>query len=392
LVTILFMDTLFFTDEHNMLIDLISDFAKSEIIPIAREIDQTSRFPSEIISKLGDLGILSIPVPKEYGGSGMDNVAYAAAIMELAKADASIAITVAAHTSLGTMPIVLAGTEDQKKKYVPKLANGEILGAFGLTEPEAGSDAGATKTTAERKGNNYIVNGGKIFITNAGVAGLLSFTAQIIEDGKNIGIGAFVIPTDIEGLTISEPEKKMGWKASDTRQLFFNEMLIDESNMIAAPGEGFKIFLKILTGGRISIAALAVGTAQGAYERALKYSTERKAFGKEINKFQSIGFKLSDMATQIEAAKLLTFHAAWKKDNGHDIIKEAAMAKLFASEAAMKITTDAIQIHGGYGYVKDYDVERYFRDAKILEIGEGTSEVQRLIILKQILKKVESLV
>ena len=386
------MDTLFFTDEHNMLIDLISDFAKSEIIPIAREIDQSSMFPSEVISKLGDLGILSIPVPKEYGGSGMDNVAYAAAIMELAKADASIAITVAAHTSLGTMPIVLAGTEDQKKKYVPKLASGEILGAFGLTEPEAGSDAGATKTTAERKGNNYIVNGGKIFITNAGVAGLLSFTAQIIEDGKNIGIGAFIIPTDIDGLTISEPEKKMGWKASDTRQLFFNNMLINESNMIAAPGEGFKIFLKILTGGRISIAALAVGTAQGAYERALKYSTERKAFGKEINKFQSIGFKLSDMATQIEAAKLLTFHAAWKKDNGHDIIKEAAMAKLFASEAAMKITTDAIQIHGGYGYVKDYDVERYFRDAKILEIGEGTSEVQRLIILKQILKKVESLV
>ena len=386
------MDTLFFTDEHNMLIDLISDFAKSEIIPIAREIDQTSRFPSEVISKLGDLGLLSIPVPKEYGGSGMDNVAYAAAIMELAKADASVAITVAAHTSLGTMPIVLAGTEEQKKKYVPKLASGEMLGAFGLTEPNAGSDAGATKTTAVRNGNNYTVNGGKIFITNAGVAGLLSFTAQIIEEGKNIGIGAFVIPTDIDGLTISEPEKKMGWKASDTRQLFFNNMLIDESNMIAAPGEGFKIFLKILTGGRISIAALAVGTAQGAYERALKYSTERKAFGKEINKFQSIGFKLSDMATQIEAAKLLTFHAAWKKDNGQDIIKEAAMAKLFASEAAMKITTDAIQIHGGYGYVKDYDVERYFRDAKILEIGEGTSEVQRLIILKQILKKVENLV
>jgi alkylation response protein AidB-like acyl-CoA dehydrogenase len=386
------MDTLFFTDEHNMLIDLISDFAKSEIIPIAREIDQTSRFPSEVINKLGDLGLLSIPVPKEYGGSGMDNVAYAAAIMELAKADASVAITVAAHTSLGTMPIVLAGTEEQKKKYVPKLASGEMLGAFGLTEPNAGSDAGATKTTAVRNGNNYTVNGGKIFITNAGVAGLLSFTAQIIEEGKNIGIGAFVIPTDIDGLTISEPEKKMGWKASDTRQLFFNNMLIDESNMIAAPGEGFKIFLKILTGGRISIAALAVGTAQGAYERALKYSTERKAFGKEINKFQSIGFKLSDMATQIEAAKLLTFHAAWKKDNGQDIIKEAAMAKLFASEAAMRITTDAIQIHGGYGYVKDYDVERYFRDAKILEIGEGTSEVQRLIILKQILKKVESLV
>ena len=386
------MDTLFFTDEHNMLIEMISDFAKSEIVPIAKEIDQTSRFPSEVISKLGDLGILSIPVPKRYGGSGMDNVAYAAAIMELAKADASIAITVAAHTSLGTMPIVLSGTEEQKKEYVPKLASGEILGAFGLTEPEAGSDAGATKTTADKKGKDFIVNGGKIFITNAGVAGLLSFTAQIIEDGKNKGIGAFIVPTDINGLTISEPEKKMGWKASDTRQLFFNNMLISESNMIAEPGEGFKIFLKILTGGRISIAALAVGTAQGAYERALKYSEERKAFGKKINKFQPIGFKLSDMATQIEAAKLLTYHAAWKKDNGHDIIKEAAMAKLFASEAAMKITTDAIQIHGGYGYVKDYDVERYFRDAKILEIGEGTSEVQRLIILKQILKKVESLI
>ena len=386
------MDTLFFSEEHNMLVEMISDFAKSEIIPIAKEIDQTSRFPSEIIKKLGELGLLSIPVPKKYGGSGMDNVAYAAAIMELAKADASIAITVAAHTSLGTMPIVLSGTEEQKQKYVPKLASGKILGAFGLTEPEAGSDAGATKTTAVKNGKNYNVNGGKIFITNAGVAGLLSFTAQVIEDGVNKGIGAFIIPTDISGLTISDPEKKMGWKASDTRQLFFHNMLISESNMIAKPGEGFKVFLKTLTGGRISIASLAVGTAEGAYEKALQYSSERKAFGKKINKFQSIGFKLSDMATQIEAAKLLTYHAAWKKDKGYDIVKEAAMAKLFASEVAMKITTEAIQIHGGYGYVKDYDVERYFRDAKILEIGEGTSEVQRLIILKQILNKVEGIV
>ena len=386
------MNTLFFSEEHSLFLKMVSDFAESEIIPIAREIDQNSRFPSEVISKLGELGLLSIPVPKEYGGSGMDNVAYAAAIMELAKADASIAITVAAHTSLGTMPIVLSGTEEQKQKYIPKLASGEVLGAFGLTEPEAGSAAGATKTTAEKKGKDFVVNGGKIFITNAGVAGFLSFTAQVIEDGKNKGIGAFIIPTDIEGLTISEPEKKMGWRASDTRQLFFHNMIINKSNMIAKPGEGFKIFLKILTGGRISIAALAVGTAQGAYERALKYSTERKAFGKKINKFQSIGFKLSDMATQIEAAKLLTYHAAWKKDKGHEIIKEAAMAKLFASEAAMKITTDAIQIHGGYGYVKDYDVERYFRDAKILEIGEGTSEVQRLIILKQILNTVDTLI
>ena len=383
------MDKLFFSEEHSMLIEMISDFAKSEIIPITKEIDQTSRFPSEVISKLGKLGLLSIPVPKKYGGSGMDYIAYAAAIMELAKADASIAITVAAHTSLGIMPIVLSGTEKQKKKYVPKLASGEVLGAFGLTEPEAGSDAGATKTTAEKKGKGYIVNGGKIFITNAGVAGFLSFTAQVIENGKNKGIGAFIIPTNTEGLTIMEPEKKMGWRASDTRQLFFHDMHIKESNMIAKPGEGFKIFLNTLTGGRISIAALAVGTAEGSYEKALKYSTEREAFGKKINKFQSVGFKLSDMATQIEAAKMLTFHAAWKKDKGYDIVKEAAMAKLFASEAAMKITTESIQIHGGYGYVKDYDVERYFRDAKILEIGEGTSEVQRLIILKQILKNLK---
>ena len=383
------MDKLFFSEEHSMLIEMISDFAKSEIIPIAKEIDQTSRFPSEVISKLGKLGLLSIPVPKKYGGSGMDYIAYAAAIMELAKADASIAITVAAHTSLGIMPIVLSGTEKQKKKYVPKLASGEVLGAFGLTEPEAGSDAGATKTTAEKKDKGYIVNGGKIFITNAGVAGFLSFTAQVIENGKNKGIGAFIIPTNMEGLTIMEPEKKMGWRASDTRQLFFHDMHIKESNMIAKPGEGFKIFLNTLTGGRISIAALAVGTAEGSYEKALKYSTEREAFGKKINKFQSVGFKLSDMATQIEAAKMLTFHAAWKKDKGYDIVKEAAMAKLFASEAAMKITTESIQIHGGYGYVKDYDVERYFRDAKILEIGEGTSEVQRLIILKQILKNLK---
>ena len=383
------MDKLFFSEEHSMLIEMISDFAKSEIIPIAKEIDQTSRFPSEVISKLGKLGLLSIPVPKKYGGSGMDYIAYAAAIMELAKADASIAITVAAHTSLGIMPIVLSGTEKQKKKYVPKLASGEVLGAFGLTEPEAGSDAGATKTTAEKKGKGYIVNGGKIFITNAGVAGFLSFTAQVIENGKNKGIGAFIIPTNTEGLTIMEPEKKMGWRASDTRQLFFHDMHIKESNMIAKPGDGFKIFLNTLTGGRISIAALAVGTAEGSYEKALKYSTEREAFGKKINKFQSVGFKLSDMATQIEAAKMLTFHAAWKKDKGYDIVKEAAMPKLFASEAAMKITTESIQIHGGYGYVKDYDVERYFRDAKILEIGEGTSEVQRLIILKQILKNLK---
>ena len=386
------MDKLFFSEEHIMLVNMVADFARSEIKPIARELDRESRFPKDIITKMGDLGLMGIPVPEQYGGAGMDTVAYAAAIMELAKADASVAITVAAHTSLGTMPIVLSGSQEQKNKYIPKLASGEMLGAFGLTEPDAGSDAGSTKTTAEKDGDGYIVNGGKIFITNAGVAGILSFTTQIIENGENKGIGAFVVPTDIDGLTIGPPEKKMGWKASDTRQLFFENMSVPETNMIAEPAEGFKTFLKTLAGGRISVAALAVGTAEGAYERALRYSKERSAFGKKIHQFQPIGFKLADMATQIEAAKLLTFHAAWKKDQGLDFIKEAAMAKLFASEVAMKTTTDAIQVHGGYGYVKDYDVERYFRDAKGLEIGEGTSEIQRLIISREILKTIYDVV
>ena len=386
------MDKLFFSEEHTMLVKMVADFARSEIEPVARELDRESRFPKDIITKMGDLGLMGIPVPEQYGGAGMDTVAYSAAIMELAKADASVAITVAAHTSLGTIPIVLSGSEEQKQKYVPKLASGKMLGAFGLTEPDAGSDAGATKTTAEKNGDGYIVNGGKIFITNAGVAGILSFTTQIVENGENKGIGAFVVPTGIDGLTIGPPEKKMGWKASDTRQLFFENMSVPETNMIAEPAEGFKTFLKTLAGGRISISALAVGTAEGAYERALRYSKERSAFGKKIHQFQPIGFKLADMATQIEAAKLLTFHAAWKKDQGLDFIKEAAMAKLFASEVAMKTTTDAIQVHGGYGYVKDYDVERYFRDAKVLEIGEGTSEIQRLIISREILKTIEDVV
>jgi len=386
------MDKLFFSEEHVMLVNMITDFAKSEIEPVARELDHESRFPKNIITKMGNLGLMGIPVPEQYGGAGMDSVAYAAAIMELAKADASVAITVAAHTSLGTMPIVLSGSEEQKKEYVPKLASGKMLGAFGLTEPDAGSDAGATKTTAEKNGDGYIVNGGKIFITNAGVAGILNFTTQIIENGENKGIGAFIVPTDIDGLTIGPSEKKMGWKASDTRQLFFENMSVPKVNMIAEPGEGFKTFLKTLTSGRISVAALAVGTAEGAYNRALRYSEERSAFGRKIHQFQPVGFKLADMATQIEAAKLLTFHAAWKKDQGLNIIKEAAMAKLFASEVAMRITTDAIQVHGGYGYVKDYDVERYFRDAKVLEIGEGTSEVQRLVISREILKGIEDIV
>ena len=382
------MNKLFFTDEHVMLPAMVRNFAKNEVEPLAREMDATGEFPHDLVRQMGDLGLMGIPVSEKYGGAGMDTVAYASAVMELAKVDASLAITMAAHTSLGTVPIVLTGTEEQKQKWVPLLASGKTLGAFGLTEPEAGSDAGSTRTAAVKDGDHYVVNGSKIFITNAGEAGVLSFTAQIMEEGIKKGIGAFTIPTDITGLKIGPKEKKMGWRASDTRQLFFEDMKVPVENMLGNPKEGFKTFLKTLIGGRISVGALAVGTAEGAYKKALKYSTERKAFGREIYKFQPIGFKLADMATRIEAAKLLVFNSAWMKDQGKDVIKEAAMAKLFASEVAMDVTTEAIQIYGGYGYVAEYDVERFFRDAKVLEIGEGTSEVQRLVISREIIKDV----
>ena len=385
------MDKLFFTEEHEMLKNMVRDFAKNEVEPIAQKMDSDESIPRELIKKMGELGILGIPVPEKYGGSGMDMIAYSTAIHELAKVDASIAITVAAHTSLGTMPIVLSGSEEQKLKYIPDLASGEKIGAFGLTEPGAGSDAGATTTKAEKNGDDYIINGSKIFITNSGIASYIILTAQVIEDGKNLGVGAFITDTKNPGLIIAPKEKKMGWKASDTHQIFFKDMRVSDMDMIGNPSDGFKTFLKTLTGGRISIAALALGTAEGSYLKALNYSCNREAFSREINNFQSVSFKLADMATQIEAAKLMVYHTAWLKDNGNNIIKEAAMAKLFASECAMNITTDAIQIHGGYGYVKEYDVERFFRDAKILEIGEGTSEIQRLIISKEILKSVKKI-
>ena len=383
------MDSLFFKEEHVMIRDMVRNFADDQIMPLARSLDEEERFPLELVQEMGRLGLMGMIVPQEYGGSGLDMVAFATAIIELARADASVAITMAAHNSLGTLPLLLFGNDDQKRSYLPKLASGEILGAFGLTEPEAGSDAGATKTRAIKSNNDYVVNGGKIFITNAGKAGLLSFTAQVIDSGNNIGIAAFIIPTDTPGLEIGKKEKKMGWKASDTRQIYFKDMKIPSSAMLGQPENGFKTFLKTLTSGRISIGALSVGTALGAYEKALRYSVERSAFNKPIHEFQSIGFKLADMATSIQASKLLVYHAAWLKDQGKGINKEAAMAKLFASETAMNVTSEAIQIHGGYGYVKDYDVERYFRDAKILEIGEGTSEIQRLIISREIIKDIK---
>ena len=383
------MDSLFFKEEHIMIRDMVRNFADDQIMPLARSLDEEEKFPIELVQEMGRLGLMGMIVPQEYGGSGLDMVAFATAIIELARADASVAITMAAHNSLGTLPLLLFGNDDQKRSYLPKLASGEILGAFGLTEPEAGSDAGATKTRAIKSNNDYVVNGGKIFITNAGKAGLLSFTAQVIDSGNNIGIAAFIIPTDTPGLEVGKKEKKMGWKASDTRQIYFKDMKIPSSAMLGQPENGFKTFLKTLTSGRISIGALSVGTALGAYEKALRYSVERSAFNKPIHEFQSIGFKLADMATSIQASKLLVYHAAWLKDQGKGINKEAAMAKLFASETAMNVTSEAIQIHGGYGYVKDYDVERYFRDAKILEIGEGTSEIQRLIISREIIKDIK---
>ena len=383
------MNNLFFKEEHFMIQKMVRDFAKTKVEPVARELDEKEIFPKDLVAEMGELGLMGMMVPEQYGGSGLDMTSFATAIIELGKVDASVAITMAAHNSLGTLPLLLFGSEDQKNSYLPKLASGKTLGAFGLTEPDAGSDAGSTKTKAVRVGNEYVVNGGKIFITNAGEAGLLSFTSQVIDQGNSIGIAAFIIPTDTPGLEIGKKEKKMGWNASDTRQLYFKDMKIPIRAMLGTPENGFKTFMKTLASGRISIGALSVGTALGAYEKALNYSKERNAFNKPIHEFQSIAFKLSDMATKIEASKLLVFHAAWLKDQWESINKEAAMAKLFASETAMEVTREAIQIYGGYGYVKEYDVERYFRDAKILEIGEGTSEIQRIIISREILKDIQ---
>ena len=380
------MDNLYFKEEHIMLRDMVKDFAVNEVRPISGDIDKKSIFPEENIKKMSELGLMGIPWDQKYSGTGMDIRALVIAIEEIGKECASTAATMMAHTSLGTAPIAIFGNDAQKEKYLPLLATGKILGAFGLTEPEAGSDAGNTQTIAIKKGDEYIINGQKVFCTNAGKAGTIIITAAIQDNGNDQGIGAFIIESDNPGLKIGEPENKMGWKGSDTRSIYFEDMKLSKNALLGSPQKGFKQFLQTLTGGRITIGALSLGTAQGAYERAIKYSFEREAFSKQINKFQAISFKLSDMALKIQASKHLVYHAAWKKDKGLSIIKEAAMAKLFASEFAMSICTEAIQVLGGYGYIHEYDVERFFRDAKILEIGEGTSEIQRIIIAREILK------
>ena len=383
------MSNIYLKEEHLLLQKMVRDFSNQELKPIAQDIDKYSRFPKESIKKISELGLMGIPWSPKYGGGGMDNLSLVIAIEEMAKACVSTAVTVMAHTSLGSGPFALFGTEKQKENYLTKLSKGEMIGAFGLTEPNAGSDAGNTQTVAILKDDKFIVNGQKVFCTNAGVAGVIIFTAQIIENDENKGIGALFVDAKTKGLKLGPPENKMGWKGSDTRSVYFDQMEIPSNNILGEPNKGFKQFLKTLTGGRISIAALSLGICEAAYEASLKYSNERTAFGKKINKFQSISFKLADMAMQIEAARHLIYNAAWLKDKGENIVKEAAMAKLYTSELAMRLTTEAIQIHGGFGYIREYNVERFFRDSKILEIGEGTSEVQRIIISREILKSLE---
>ena len=382
-------EDLYFSEEHKMLRDMVREFAQNEVKPLAQKLDETGEFPHKSVKKMAELGLMGIPWEKKYGGIGMDTLAVVIAIEELGKVCCSTAATLMAHISLGTAPIAIFGTEEQKKKYLPGLVSGEKIGAFGLTEPNAGSDAGNTQTRAVLDGDHYIVNGEKAFCTNAGVSSVLIFTAMIVENDKETDISAFVVESNMEGLSFNPPEKKMGWCASDTRSVFFKDMRIPKSSILGSPDKGFKQFLQTLTSGRITIGALSIGTAQGAYNKALAYSQEREAFGHPINNFQGVSFKLSDMATKIEASRHLVYHAAWEKDQGLPAIKEASMAKLFSSESAMQVTTDAIQILGGYGYIKEYDVERFFRDAKILEIGEGTSEIQRIVIARQILREVQ---
>ena len=383
------MEDLYFTEEHKMLRDMVRDFARNEVKPLAQELDEKGGFPHESVKKMAELGLMGIPWDEKYGGTGMDTLALVIAIEEIGKVCPSTGATMMAHTSLGTAPIALFGTEEQKEQYLPGLASGKKIGAFGLTEPNAGSDAGNTQTRAVLEKDEYIINGEKAFCTNAGEASVMIFTAVMVENDEEKGISAFVIDADTDGMSLNPPEKKMGWCGSDTRSVFFKEMRIPKSAVLGNPSKGFKQFLKTLTGGRITIGALGLGTAQGAFVRALEYSHEREAFGKPINKFQGVSFKLSDMATQIEAARHLVYYAAWKKDQGLPVIREAAMAKLFSSETAMMVTTEAIQVLGGYGYIKEYDVERFFRDAKILEIGEGTSEIQRIIIARELIQSVQ---
>jgi len=374
------------SEKHREFRRRIREFAEREIEPRAKELDETGKFPFETIKKLGEMGILGMVVPEEYGGSGYDTLSYSIAVEEISRVCGSTGITVAAHNSLGLYPIYLFGTEEQKRKYIPPLASGEKLGSFGLTEPEAGSDAAGTKTTAVLDGDHYVINGSKCFITNASVGEVFVFTAVTDKSKGYKGISSFIVEKGMKGFTIGKKENKMGLRGSDTATLIFEDLRLPRENLLGKEGEGFKQFMITLDGGRISIGAMALGIAQGAFEKALEYAKKREQFGQPIAKFQAIQWKLADMATRIEAARHLVYHASLLKDKGERFIKESAMAKLFASEVGRFVTYQAIQIFGGYGYLSEYPVERYFRDVKLCEIGEGTSEIQRLIIARELLR------
>ena len=362
--------------------DTVREFALERVAPVAEELDRESRFPYELVAELGELGLMGLPIPEEYGGAGGDTVAYALAIEELTRVDSSVAITVAAHTSLGTMPFLLFGSEEQKRKWLPDLAAGRKLAAFGLTEPGAGSDAGNARTTAEQRDGRWVVNGSKMFITNAGtdITWGVTITARTGEDE----ISNLVVENGMPGYEISAPLKKLGWKASDTRELFFRDVEVPEGNLLGPRGKGFQQFLEILDGGRISVAAMGVGLAQGAYDLAYAYAQEREQFGKPISRFQAVQFRLADIATEIEAGRGLVLRAAWLKDQGRPFAREAAMAKLYTGELSNRAANWALQIHGGYGFMDEFPISRLYRDQKILEIGEGTNEVQRMVIAKQL--------
>jgi short-chain 2-methylacyl-CoA dehydrogenase len=369
-------------EEHELVRRTVRDFAEQRIAPVAEELDREERFPYDIVAELAELGLMGMPIPEEYGGAGTDTLSYAIAVEELTRVDSSVAITVAAHTSLGTMPIFLFGSEEQKRQWLPQLASGQKLAAFGLTEPDAGSDAGATRTRAELRDGSWVVNGSKIFITNAGtdVTACVTVTARTGEDE----VSNLIVPNGTPGYEISAPMRKLGWHASDTRELSFRDCVLPEGNLLGPRGQGFRQFLEILDGGRISVAAMGVGLAQGAYDLAARYAKERRQFGKPIAEFQAIQFKLADMATEIEAGRNLVHKAAWLKDQGRPFAKEAAMAKLYTGELSHRVANWALQIHGGYGYMEEYAISRLYRDQKILEIGEGTNEVQRMVIARHL--------
>jgi short-chain 2-methylacyl-CoA dehydrogenase len=370
------------SEEQQLIRSTVREFAQERVAPVAEELDREHRFPHALVTAMSELGLMGIPVPEEWGGAGGDTVSYAIAVEELTRVDSSVAITVAAHTSLGTMPILLFGSQEQREAWLPDLASGRKLAAFGLTEPAAGSDAGATQTHAELRDGEWVINGSKIFITNAGTD--LSACVTITALTGEAEISNLIVPNGTPGYVISEAMRKMGWRASDTRELSFQDCAVPEGNLLGERGRGFQQFLEILDGGRISVAAMGLGLAQGAYDLAFAYAKERQQFGRPISEFQAVQFKLADMAVEIEAGRQLVYRAAWLKDQGRPFAEAAAMAKLFTGELSGRVVDHALQIHGGYGFMDEYAISRLYRDQKVLEIGEGTNEVQRMVIAKHL--------